>query len=81
MNEDTVTVDSNEEEAEHVQPQTLSRGYLISGILDHAADVEAFTDEAVEIAVDATLQYVVGWLNERGNVDAAEALRILGGTQ
>lgn len=82
MNEDTVTVDTDEQEFESVWPptdDTFSKADLLEGILNRVEDAEAVGEEAVEIALDSAFLYVVDWLHERGNIGPAAVLADLTG--
>jgi hypothetical protein len=58
--------------------ETFSRDDIVDGVLNRVADSEAVGAEAVEMAIDATLSYVVEWLHERGNIGVAGLLEELG---
>lgn len=62
-----------------VDDDTFSRDDLLDGILNRCEDIEAVGEQAAEIAVDTTLDYVVQWLNGRGSKEAAETLEEIGG--
>lgn len=85
MNEDTVTVDTDEDYAsisEDVTPvndDTFNKEDICDGVMNYAAAMEVDNPEAIcAQAVDATLRYVVEWLHERGNMGPAEILESIG---
>lgn len=85
MNDDTVTVDTNEDYtpiSEDVQPindDTFDKEDICDGVMNYAAAMEVDSPEAIcAQAVDETLRYVVEWLYERGNIGLAEILESIG---
>lgn len=55
----------------------LSRADLLDGILNRCDDDEAVGEEAVEIAIDATVTMVVEWLAYEGHSVASMDLKEL----
>lgn len=60
---------------------TLSRDDLLEVILNRCEDIEAVGEEAVEIAIDATLSTVVEWLAYEGhNMASMDLKELIDGT-
>lgn len=85
MNDDTVTVDTDEDytliskTAMPVNDDTFDKEDICNSVMNYAAAMEVDNPEAIcAQAVDTTLRYVVGWLYERGNTGLAEILEGVG---
>lgn len=74
MNEDTVTVDTDETEPTYLNDE------IVDGVSGQLADAEVENQEAAILwAVDVTLRSVVEWLRREGHSDAADDLESFGG--
>lgn len=77
MNEDTVTVDTDESAVPFEQvadPYALRKEDLLEGILDLCGNIEAVGEEAIEIAIDITLAEVASHLSMLDLDAASEAV-------
>lgn len=57
------------------KPEPLPNRYdLLYDILNRCADIDAVGEEAIEIALDTTRDFVVQWLQHEGDTHAAEVV-------
>ena len=82
MNEDTVTVDEDENlgtDNGPVDDDNFSTDDIVEGVLNHLTDSEVNDfDTAMTWAVDSTIRYVVEWLANTGHAAKAEILESIG---